>query len=648
MRKHVIALILGAIGSLFLMVAPAVAQTRSVFWERWDVVIDNVDTTSNRFTVQEIYDVYFTGQFTFGSAVIPNTNLESITSIQVYEAGVLLRAGCSQSPGTYCVQSVREGTSITYYFSRPIKDARQQFTISYTVNGALRVYEGGDQIWWTAIPSEHFGFSIGSSTITVVMPDGFVPREGIDPVETYGAPSTIRVAGNTITATATRQIGGSERFEIRAQFPHNPNARVPAWQADFDSRRQFEETVKPLIDLGLIGISLLLALGGPLLVFGIWYTRGRDPKVGPVPRFLSELPSNLPPAVVGTLVDEKADLRDVLSTVVDLARRGYIVFEEDRTQGLIFGIGAKTTFTFKRTDKALNDLRPFEKKIISKVFGKNLERTLDSLKNKFYQYIPQLQDDLYDELVKQELFTSKPSTTRSFWGAIGGGTFFAAAVLGFLLFDQIEKISGLLLCLPASLGVAGAVAGLVGQYMPAKTRKGAEEAAKWRAFREYLVNLEKYQNVEEASANFDAYLPYAVAFGLDRSWIRKFSKVQSLDVPVWYYPTYRGGYYSGGYRAGTPISGPGGGLPSAKDVMPGDLARAGGSGGLNDMASSIGGGLESISSGLTSMLESTSRVLTSRPQSSGSSGKWGGGGSSWSGGGFSGGGGSGGGSRGFG
>jgi hypothetical protein len=186
---------------------------------------------------------------------------------------------------------------------------------------------------------------------------------------------------------------------------------------------------------------------------------------------------------------------------------------------------------------------------------------------------------------------------------------------------------------------------IVGQHMPAKTRKGAEDAAKWNAFREYLVNLDKYDSAEKAAANFDDYLPYAVAFGVDRAWMRRFSQVENVPIPTWYFPTYVGGPYRRGYVAGSPLRSPSGG------VSPGELARAGDGGmSLDDVSGKISGGLESISSGLTTMLNDSARILTSRPQpqSSGSSGRWSSGGRSWSGGGFRGGGSSGGGSRGFG
>ena len=137
------------------------------------------------------------------------------------------------------------------------------------------------------------------------------PVRTIDPVETYGVPATIRVNGSRVIATATERIGANNRFELRVQYPHNEAMGEPYWQSEYDSDTDFRENVKPLLDLVLIAVSLLLAIAAPLGVYALWYTRGRDPKPGLVPSYLSEPPSNLPPAVVGTMVDEKAETRDI-------------------------------------------------------------------------------------------------------------------------------------------------------------------------------------------------------------------------------------------------------------------------------------------------------------------------------------------------
>jgi uncharacterized membrane protein YgcG len=488
--------------------------------------------------------------------------------------------------------------------------------------------------------------------VTVQLPPELGPRAGVDPVVTYGVPAEVSVRDATVTAVATRQISGNEYFEIRVQYPHDPSARTAVWQSDFDRQRAFQENTLPLIQVGVVALSLLLLVGGLLGLYALWYTRGRDPKVGPVPTYLTEPPSSLPPAVVGALLDEKADLRDVISTIIDLAQRGYIVMEEEQQDGIL-GLGKQRKFTFKRTDKDWDDLRRFEKHLMMALFGRDgMQRSLDSMKNVFYASIPHLQNNLYEALVENKLFTTSPNATRALWQGLGSVVVVLSGLVlfgGFSLLEGVTQqiVTPALLCIPVSLGLVGFSALVFGQFMPAKTRLGAEEAAKWRAFREYLTNLEKYTDAADVAAHFAAYLPYAVAFGLDRSWVRRFSQLQRVPIPHWYYPTYLGGPWRGGYRAGTPIGR--GGTPGSVD--PDSLARAEGGAGLDNLSAGIGSGLEAVSGGLTQMLESASRVMTSRPQSdarSGSSGSWSSGGRSWSGGGSRGGGSSGGGSRGFG
>ena len=54
--------------------------------------------------------------------------------------------------------------------------------------------------------------------------------------------------------------------------------------------------------------------------------------------------------------------------------------------------------------------------------------------------------------------------------------------------------------------------------------------------RRYLAAIEKYTQVDQASDQFAKYLPYAIAFGLEKSWIEKFSRNPSAPAPTWYVP----------------------------------------------------------------------------------------------------------------
>ncbi len=167
---------------------------------------------------------------------------------------------------------------------------------------------------------------------------------------------------------------------------------------------------------------------------------------------------------------------------------------------------------------------------------------------------------------------------------------------------------------------------IAGGAMPAKTVKGSEAAARWSAFKVYLQRIDKLEDLETVSELFEKYLPYAMAFGIRDSFVRKFAAEPSTPMPTWWIP-YGAHMYGG--RTTTSIG----------RAIGGGGSR--GPGGLQGMSDSMTGGLASMSAGLTSMLNSTSRVLGSAPSSSGTGG-------GISGGGFGGGGGGGGGSAGFG
>jgi len=625
--------------ALLWAATPAGAQSRALYWRRWDVSIDEIDTRANRFHISEIHEIQFTsGTFRFGFRSILWERMEGIENVAVYEGETPLARDCGGSAGTFCAVRVGDEFQITYYFLTPATNERRTFVVEYDVVGGLRSYEGGDQLNWFVIAPDH-SFPVKSSTITVRMPQGFAPRPDVDPVVSYGPPTTVTVQDTLVTFTTTREIGADEGLEIRIQYPHDPQGRMSLWQANYDRQAAYDENVRPLLNLLFGGAGLLLLILGPLAVYYLWYRRGRDPEIGVVPEYLAAPPSDLPPAIVGVLVDEKADLQDVMSTLLDLARRGYMVIEEDRQPG-VFGFGSSVTYTFKRTDKPDSDLRSYERYMLSNIFGNADERALDSLRYRFYTIISRIQDELYREVVNAGFFTANPERVRQRWAGLGIVLIVLAVMSGVVLLGLDSLFVEAVICLPIALGIVGIAVTVASGAMPARTAKGAEEAAKWKAFREYLRNIRKYTDVEQATDQFNDYLPYAVAFGLERTWVNTFSRVPRTPIPYWYYPRYLGGPWGGGYHRGGPMVD----MRDLSGTEIGDrLARPDFS--LDRAAGGMFGGLERMSSGLFGMLDSASRVFTSVPQQSAthrSSGSWSRSGRSWSGGGFRGGGGGGG------
>ncbi|WP_420643081.1 DUF2207 family protein [Candidatus Leptofilum sp.] len=626
--RTAVSLLAGLLLAILILTGSAEAQTKSFYWERFDVEITLLE--NGDMVIEETQVLNFSGEpFTFGYGTILTGsvgNNDDIFDIQLREGDLVYQESSSNTPGTFEVSKSRDEVRIDWYFEPAV--GQQTYTFSYVVQGGVIVGtpdEGsGDQIFWKAIPSDHPG-RIQNSTVTIRLPEGVEPQRYLDDgtylIEGLAAGDSNLVEtrasedGRIITYTLLEPLLPGQAFEVRVQFPHGIlDIPTPDWQA----RQQNADVY------GLIGIviSVLILVGGPLGVLALWYVRGRDPETGLiVPDYLPEPPSNLRPAVVGTLVDEKADMRDIISTLVDLAQRGYLSISENKAKNHVFTL----------VDESKGGLRPYETQFLKSFFGRKKERKLSELRYKFASKLPRLRKMLYEELIAEGLVDRSPDKVRNRYGLWAGLMVFIGMIAFFIPVIALPEDAAFVgCCASIALGITALFVGVVGRHMPTKTAKGAEEKTKWDAFKKYLQNIEEYEELAQAGDLFEKYLPYATAFGLDRSWIRKFSAAPYTPVPRWYYPYGYGRsiYHGSGGTGGN--SGGGSTTPSLPT--------------LDSAADGMAGGLESMSAGLTRMLNSTASTMRSVRSTSSTGGRSSG---SFSGG-FSGGSSGGGGNRGFG
>ncbi|MFQ5575969.1 MAG: DUF2207 domain-containing protein [Anaerolineae bacterium] len=623
--------------ALLLILALAVpgsvaAQDKSLVWDRYDVTLNVL--ANGDIDVEEVQTITFTGgSFTFGFRAIPLDRVERISHIRVYErqGDRLLEYSPSSSKNRYTFRTyLEDNKQVVYWYFPATKGAGHTYVIRYRVEGGLRIYDGGDQVWWKAIGADH-NFPVTHSQVTVKLPASF--RADQLTLASDGTAATGYVANGSTVIFAADNIKKGRELETRVQFPHGViRADPPAWQAADDRFREAKAKYGPVLNVGLLFLGLALLFGGPVGVYALWYFRGRDEPAGVVAEYISEPPGDLSPGTAGTLVDEQADLQDILATLIDLARRGALRIEEENSPGFL-GIGSGRDFIFHLQDSSVA-VKPYEETLMQRIFGTREIRRMSDLRQKFYTALPELKQQFYTEVVGAGLFPRNPQTTRGIYMGLGIAALVMSIIIGVALFILTVQYSGLAICPSVAMIITAISLIIVGRHMPKKTRRGAEEAAKWLAFKRYLKNIAQYGNLEEAKSQFEKYLPYAIAFGVERRLMQQFSQVDT-PAPTWYGPVMMGGpYHHGGGSAAPPIK---------KDFAPGPLAGEGKTPTLSDMSRGMGTSLQSMSAGLGAMLNSASRTFTSAPSSTISGGS----GGSFSGGGFSGGGG-GGGSAGFG
>src|SRR5262249_7690109 len=108
---------------------------------------------------------------------------------------------------------------------------------------------------------------------------------------------------------------------------------------------------------GLFPLTLALCLAG-------WLLQGRDlPGRGAIVGNY-EPPDGLGPAEVGTLMDERVDLRDISAAIIDLAVRGYLQIAEVGSES---GPSSSVDYRFTQL-KGPEGLKPPERRIFDKLF----------------------------------------------------------------------------------------------------------------------------------------------------------------------------------------------------------------------------------------------------------------------------------------
>jgi len=460
-------------------------------------------------------------------------------------------------------------------------NSTQTISIAYSVSDALRFFDDHDELYWN-VTGDDWGVPIQAANARIILPEG-----------------TTNIRANVFTGAyrsrgqdADLNIVGTG-VEVRTREPLRLHEGL---------------TVAVAFDKGFVhgpGVAGKVALffrsnwplGVPLATFAVmfylWWTKGRDPRLRPIAAQY-EPPDQLTPGEAGALVDNSADMRDITASIVDLAVRGYIVIEEHQRDQMLGLMHSKDyNFMVKKERAEWSKLKPHEQALLEGLFvtgtaGESV--SMSSLENHFYTNLPGIRSNIFDSLVAQGYYTRRPDMVRSTYIAVG-------VMAGLLMVFGGVKIASNLGMAPLTFIAAGILTGAIvcglGWFMPAHTEQGTRALEGVLGFEDFLVHVEaeRFNQMIKTPQMFERFLPFAMALGVEKNWSKAFQGILT-QPPEW----YRGSSYGPGFYP----------------MM--------------------------FTNDLSSMSTRVSSVMTSAPRSSGGSG-FGGGGSS--GGGFGGGGGGG-------
>jgi len=405
------------------------------------------------------------------------------------------------------------------------EDTTRAVRIVYTVPNAIRYFPGYDEFYWN-VTGNDWPVPIDHASATVGFPQD--------------AAGSLRAQAFTGTYGSREQEASSDVEGALASFETtNPLAMRGGLTIDVyipkGILRQPSMLTRTKWFLQSNSI-LFLPLVAFVVMFVMWWFKGRDPNPGMSVAPMYEPPAGMSPAEAGTLITDAVEPRDVTSTVVDLAVRGFLKIEETEDKHLLWSNKDYVFHLLKPKDE-WTDLRPYERVMLENMFGDGQAVRMSELKNQFYVVLPEIKQDILAELKAKSMYSVDPDSA--------GGYVVAAAILiglpflllqGFHIADFFESVP----MAGAGIGLAALIVILFGRQMTAKSMLGVRTRVKILGFQEFMKRVDADRLKQMPPDTFEKYLPYAMALGVEHRWALAFKDLLR-QPPQWYVgPAYPG------------------------------------------------------------------------------------------------------------
>ncbi|TMQ94158.1 DUF2207 domain-containing protein [Actinomadura soli] len=470
----------------------------------------------------------------------PTRNHESLTEDRVYKIEKLRASSPDGGPAKVASSSKDTRTTISVSGDQELTGNRT-IVLEYEVRGAITPMGAAEELRWPVIG----GWKVPVDEARAIVDGGAAIRN----VNCFTGPigSTIGCTQYYTNHTHTQGVYAQqgmlpgEYLTVVAGLP----AGTTGGRAIYERRHTIATAFSVNAVTGGALVGLLVLLGGGLAA--LYLLRGRDARVvvkraaegdhPPLAGAEFEPPDGVRPGQIGTLIDEQADVIDVTATIVDLAVRGYLLIEEeDRARS------GRLDWTLRRLDRPVVELLPYERILLDALLtapdgtGRDAVK-LSQLGGTFATKLAQVRSAMYDDVVKQGWFARRPDTVRSRW-TVAGILITVLGVAGTVALALTTEwaLAGL------ALIIAGAALAYGGQYMPAKTARGATVLAHTIGFRAFLERGAIPDGDAVASrqriALFSRFLPYAVVFDAVPKWAETVKdageRAEGADNLYWY------------------------------------------------------------------------------------------------------------------
>lgn len=396
-----------------------------------------------------------------------------------------------------------------------------KFRIEYEIARGVQFVNGNPQLY-LSVTGDQCPFPINNLNVSVNLPKG-TDIARVKSTTLFQPPGTMRPLPQRTGAQALKlsmsKLKPSQGVIVVVDMPKGtvvPHSVLFDWVLKMQKLYQI----------------FVLPVATIILLCAWWWFYGRDPGADKSAMANSWLPPDaVTPAEAGTLIDESCDLRDIVSTLIDLAARGYIKIRILPYSGFLYLDDKDYEFTMVKSAKD-PDLKPHEQLFLTALFGTMSGTTyLSAVKGRFAEYLPSIKRLVYENLVAENLFARDPEIDRRNFLSVGAAV--VTAGIG-LMAASTYHIGGQ--ATAAGTVLSGVIILLAARAMPRRTSKGVAINRQICKFESMIAYGDKKELKKVASADpnaFSKYLAYAVIFGHSERWASAFAEMIG-EFPDWF------------------------------------------------------------------------------------------------------------------
>jgi len=513
--------------SLIFSAQPVMAKERS--FEIQEVAINvRIDAEGNMWVTER--DTYrFDGAFNGIVVQLDASGSDGIDNFQAFEV-------TSQQDIPLDVEASGNGEQIQYKVYHQASDATSVFRFTYRIKNAVQVYADTAELYWTFFditnPSE-----LGDVRIDIEMPNGTaIPKEDIKAFGHGPLSGTVEITEDGTVRYRVSPLPPERNLEVRILFPGSsvPNSlkindspmldkimqEELNWADDSDNARNASTLTWRST---LVYAIILLAANAAAAVI-LYFRFGREERPDWNEKYYRELPSDVTPAVASYLMDYKIEPRDLMATLIDLVRKKHVDMQAVKKEGGLFH-REQTDYSFRLIDDRTDGLKPHEGFVIDWLFrqlGLNGEVSLNEIRQyagkkanakKFLARWNEWKGKIVQEARQHGYFDTSKTGSRIALAA-------AIVQIAAILFFAPEDIKWMFICVVPLF--------LYGMKIKRRTKFGATEHSKWKAFKRFLHDYSQIASREPLAVYlWEYYFVYAISLGEAKKMIA----ISQIDLP---------------------------------------------------------------------------------------------------------------------